>query len=141
EYLPEHLFGCEKFECVTSRKEKGQSNIVFQKIIGVNKEGLCVHEQTTENSEKIICQYEKESRKFLSIKMQDAKTGKLGNTPEDIEYSEALIGEIFYNECEVFDKSGKKLNFSEVEQQEPELDFKTIARKLKKEELDEELLE
>lgn len=134
-FLPEHLYSCDKFECQSSVEERGTTNIVSQKIIGLDDKGLCINEQVTQGGEKIVCHYENESRKFMSIKMQDAKTGKLGKDEDDIEYSEALMGEIFYNECEVFDKNGNKVDLSELEEnavEQQDLDFKSIARKVKK---------
>jgi hypothetical protein len=105
EFLGEHLYSCEKFSCETF-SSKNPANVISQEIKGKNDEGLCVHEQIMSNGERVVCEYEEQSRKFMSIKMADAKSGNNINKNDDVKYSEALVEQIFLSECVVYDREG-----------------------------------
>lgn len=123
-FLGENLYGCKQFECATFSGTT--SEIITQNIQGKNDDGECIVEQKFSNGEKIICNYQEESRKFMAIKMQDSKNGAIGKNIDDIEYTKALMEEIFLSECIVYDADGKIAK--DVLKKPETIDFKSKAR-------------
>lgn len=123
-FLGENLYGCKKFECATF--SSSTSEIITQNIKGKNNKGECIVEQKFSNGEKITCQYQEESRKFMAIKMQDSKNGSIGKDIDDIEYTKALMEEIFLSECIVYNANGEIAK--DVLKKPEVIDFKSKAR-------------
>lgn len=95
--LGDSLYNCTPYECETKTSE----NIpVKNKIIGLNSDDECVQEQSNADGDKVLCRYSEESRKFLALRMKKYNTD-LASMPEGSEFEEAILADIFHNECDV----------------------------------------
>jgi hypothetical protein len=97
--MGDNLYNCTPFECDTSLPGDA-SKKVHNKIVGLNKDGDCVSEQSNAGGDKVTCRYSDESRKFLALRMKKAHTD-LANMPETSDMEENILADIFHNECDV----------------------------------------
>jgi len=110
--LGDNLYNCTKFECTTP-DPSNPKQFITNVVKGYDKNGECVHEQSSPSGEKLVCSYSDESRKFLGLKMK--KSGSdIAGIENVTEFEENLMADIFQNECEVVSKTGVKKSPAEA---------------------------